>query len=154
MSEKVTTFLILNGESVFKTYYLGVQFSLSVLSDSLWTHGLQHARLPCPLPTPGACSDLCPLSQWCHPNISSSVAPFPPVFKLSQHQGLFQWVSSLNQVAKILELQQQSFQWIVRLISFRNDFFDLLAVQGTLKSLLQNHCSKASVLQCSAFFMV
>ena len=63
MNEKVTTFLILNGESVFKTYYLGVQFSLSVLSDSLWTHGLQHARLPCPLPTPGACSNLRPSSR-------------------------------------------------------------------------------------------
>ena len=131
-----------------------VQFYRSVQSDSLHPHGLQHASLPCPSPTPGACSDLCPLSQWCRPNISSSDAPSPPVFKLSQHQGLFQWVSSLNQVAKTLELQQQSFQWIVRLISFRNDFFDLLGVQGTLKSLLQNHCSKASILQCSAFLMV
>ena len=52
-----------------------IQFSLSVMSDSLWPHGLHHARLPCPSPTPGACSNSCPLSQWCHPTISSSVIP-------------------------------------------------------------------------------
>ena len=52
------------------------QFSPSVLSDSLWTHGLQHTRLPCPTPIPGTCSNSCPLSQWCHPTISSSVIPF------------------------------------------------------------------------------
>ena len=51
-------------------------FSCSVLSNSLWTHGLQHTRVPCPSPIPGACSKSCPLSQWCHPNISSSVVPF------------------------------------------------------------------------------
>ena len=82
----------------------------------------------------------------------------PPSFglNLSQHQGLFQWVSSSHQVAKVLELQlqHQSFQWISGLISFRIDCFDLLAVQGTLKSLLQHHISRASVLWCSAFFMV
>ena len=53
-----------------------VQFSCSVMSDSLRSHGLQHTRLPCPSPTPGACSDACPLSRWCHPRISSSVVPF------------------------------------------------------------------------------
>ena len=79
-------------------------------------------------------------------------SPSPPAFNLSQHQGLFQWVSSSHQSAKVLELQllHQSFQWIVRLISW----FDLLAVQETLKSLLQHHSSKASILWCSAFFMV
>ena len=83
-------------------------------------------------------------------------APSPPSFNLSQYQGLFQWVSSSHQVAKVLEfrLQHQSFQWIFRLTSFRMDWMDLLAVQGTLKSLLQHHSSKASILQCSAFFMV
>ena len=77
--------------------------------------------------------------------------PFPPAFSLSQHQGLFQWVSSLHQVAKVLELQLQhwSFQWI-----FRIDWLDLLAVQGTLKSLLQHHSSKASILRHSDFFTV
>ena len=55
---------------------LSVQFSCSVMSDSLWPHGLQHNRPPCPSPTPGACSNSCPLRQWCHPTISSSVVPF------------------------------------------------------------------------------
>ena len=65
-------------------------------------------------------------------------------FNLSQHQGLFQWVSSLHHVAKVMKLQLQHpfFQWIFRTISFRIDWFDLLAVQGTLKSLLQHHSSK------------
>ena len=67
-------------------------------------------------------------------------SPSPPAFNLSQYQSLFQWVSYLHQVAKVLELQlqHQSFQWIFRTDSFRVDWFDLLAVQGTVKSLLQN----------------
>ena len=71
--------------------------------------------LPCPLPTPRACSNSCPSSQWCPPTIPSSVVP-SPAFNLSQHQCLFQWVSSSHQVAKVLEfqLQHQSFQWIFR----------------------------------------
>ena len=78
-----------------------------------------------------------------------------PAFSLSQHQGLFQWVNSSHQVAKGLELQlqHQSFQYS-GLISFRMDWLDHLAVQGTLKSLLQHHSSKASILWRSAFFMV
>ena len=80
----------------------------------------------------------------------------PPALNLSQHQGLFKWVNSLNQVAKVLEfqLQHQSFQWTPRTDSFRMDWLDLHAVQRTLKSLLQHHSSKASILQCSAFFTV
>ena len=77
-------------------FLVSVQFSHSVVSNSLRPHGLQNSRVPCPSPTPGACSNSCPLSQWCHPTISSSVIPFPspcPAFSLSQHQGLFQWVS-------------------------------------------------------------
>ena len=84
-------------------------------------------------------------------------SPSSPAFNLSQHQGLFQWVSSLHQVARVLEfqLQCQSFQWIFRTdFSFRIDWLDLLAVQGTLKSLLQHHSSKASILWHSAFFIV
>ena len=82
--------------------------------------------------------------------------PSPPTFNLSQHQGLCQWVSSLHQEAKVLELQlqHQSFQWTFRTISFRMDLLDLLVVQGTLKSLLQHHSSKTSILQWSAFFTV
>ena len=88
------------------------QFSHSVVSNSLRPHGLQHARPPCPSPTPRVYSHS---SRWCHPLSSSSL----PALNLSQHQGLFQWVSSSNQVAKVLEfqLQHQSFQWI-----FRTDF--------------------------------
>ena len=84
-----------------------------------------------------------------HPLLSSSA------FHFSQYQGLFQWVSSSRQVAKVLELQlqHQSFQWISGLMSFRIDGFYLLAVQGTLKSLLQPHSSNASVLWHSGFFM-
>ena len=71
-----------------------VQFSHSVISNSLWPHGLQHARPLCPSPTPGVYSNSCPSSQWCHPTISSSVVPSLPAFNLSQHQGLFQWFRS------------------------------------------------------------
>ena len=84
-------------------------------------------------------------------------SPSPPAFNLSQRQCLFQWVSSSHQLAKVLEfqLQHQSFQWIFRaMISFRIDWLDLLAVQCTLKSLLQHASSKASILRHSAFFMV
>ena len=98
-------------------------FRCSVMYDSLQPHGLQHARLPCPSQSPRACSNSCPLSQWCHPTISSS--PSLPEFYLSQYQGIFQWVSSSYQVAKLLKLQQQSFQWI-----FRIDF--LLGLTGLI----------------------
>ena len=94
--------------------------SRSVVSDSLRPHGLQHARSPCPSPTPGACSNSCPSTRWCHPTLSHPLSsPSPPAFNLSQHQGLFQGVSSSHQVARLLELQlqHQSFQWI-----FRTDF--------------------------------
>ena len=91
---------------------------------------------------------------WCHPTISSSVGSSPPVFSFPQHQGLFQWVSSSHQMAKVLELQHQSFQWIFRIDFLYSDWFDLSAVQGTLKNILQDHSSKASVLWRSAFFMV
>ena len=88
-----------------------VQFSHSIISNSLWPHGLQHARLSCPPPTPRAYSNSCPLSRWCHPTISSLFSPSPPTFNLSQHQRLFRWVSSLHQE---FQLQHQSFQWISR----------------------------------------
>ena len=82
------------------------------------------------------------------------LSPYPLALSLFQHQSLFQWVSSSNQAAKVLEfqLQNQTFQWIFR--SFRIDWFDFLAVQRTLKSLLQHHSSKASILRHSAFFLV
>ena len=99
--------------------FSSVQFSYSVLSDSLQPHRLQHARPPCPSPTPGVYPNsyhwVSDAIQPSHP-LSSS---YPLTFNLSQHQGLFQWVSSSHQVAKVLEFQLQhpSFQWI-----FRTDF--------------------------------
>jgi len=129
------------------------------MSNSLPPHGLQHASLPCSSPTPGACSDSCPSSWWCCPTnhvIHPLLSPSPPTSNLFQRQGLFQWVTSSRQVAKVLEfqLQHQSFHEYSGLISFRIDWLDLLAVQGTLKSLLQHHSSKASILWHLAFFIV
>ena len=94
--------------------FSSVQFSHSVMSDSLRPHEPQHARPPCPSPTPRVHSNPC-LSSWrCHPTIPSSVIPFSSCLNLSQHQGLFPLVSFSHQVAKVLEfqLQHQSFQWI------------------------------------------
>ena len=122
---------------------------------TLWPHELWHARLPCPSLSPWVCSNSCPLNQWCHPIISFSVAP-SPALSLSQHQGLFQWVNYLHQVARVLELQLQHHpsNEYSGLISFRIDWYDLLAVQGNLKSSLQHHNWKASVLKHSAFLIV
>ena len=102
----------------FEGNIYSVQFSHSVMSDSLRPHGLQQARPPCPAPTPRVYPKSCPLSRWwwCHPTISSLSSSSPPAFNFSQHQGLFKWVSSSHQVIKVLELQlqHQSFQWTLR----------------------------------------
>ena len=81
--------------------------SVTQLCLSLRSHGLQHTRFPCPSSIPRACSNSCPSSWWCHPTISLSIVPSPPVFNLSQHQGLFQWVNFSHQVAILLEFQRQ-----------------------------------------------
>ena len=138
---------------------VSIQFSHSVVSDSLWLHELQHARPPCPSPTPGVHSNSCPSSRWCHTAISSSVVPFSSCpqslpasesFPMSQ---LFTWggqSTGVSALASFLPKNTQDWSplewtgWISR----------SLAVQGTLKSLLQHHSSKASVLQRSAFFTV
>ena len=119
-------------------------------------HGLQNARPPCPSPTPGVDSNSCPFNWWCHPTFSSLLSPSPPTFNLSQYQCLFKCISSSHQWPK-----HESFSFSIGpsndysgLISFRMDWLDLLAVQGTLNSLLQHHSSKASILQRSAFFIV
>ena len=98
---------------------VSVQFSCSVMSNSLQPHELQHTRLPCPSPTPRAYSNSCPLSQWCHPIISSSVIPFSSCLQSFLASRFLPVSQSSHQVAKILEfqLQHQSFQWI-----FRTDF--------------------------------
>ena len=89
----------------FHAVEYSVQFSHSVVSDSLQPHESQHARPPCPSPTPGVYPNSCPSSRWCHPAISSSVIPFSSCPNSSQHQSLFQWVNSLHEVAKVLEFQ-------------------------------------------------
>ena len=92
--------------------FSSVQFRRSVVSDSLRPHESQHARPPCPSPTPGVHSDSRPLSQWCHPAISPRSSPSPLARNPSQHQSLFQWVNSSHEVAKVLkfQLQHHSFQ--------------------------------------------
>ena len=82
-----------------------VQFSHSIVSDSLRPHESQHARPPCPSPTRGVHSDSCPSSRWCHPAIHLLLSPFPPAPNPSQHQSLFQWVNSSHEVVKVLEFQ-------------------------------------------------
>ena len=121
----------------------------------LWPHGLQHTRLPSVSLSPGVCSNSCPVSQWCHPTTLSSATLFSSCPQSFPESESFPWVSSSHQVTEVFEfqLQHQSFQWVFRVVSFRIDWFDLLVVQGTLKSLLPYN-SKASVLWHSAFFMV
>ena len=125
------------------------------MSNSLRPHVLQHTRLPCPSPNPGVYSNSCALSRWCLQPSYPLLSPSLPPLNLSQQQGLFKWVSSSHQVAEVLEfqLQHQSSSEYPGLISFRIDWLDLLAVQGTLKNLLQHHSSKASILLCSALFI-
>ena len=124
------------------------------MSDSLWHHELQHTRPPCPSPTPRVHSDACPSSPWCHPAILSSVAPFfscpqsLPVFS-NESTLCMRWPKYWSFSFTIIPSKE-----IPGLISFRMDWLDLFEVQGTLKSLLQHHSSKASILQCSAFFTV
>ena len=131
-----------------------IQFSSVAQSClTLWPHGLQHARLPCPSPTPGVYSNSYPLSQWCHPAISSSVIPFSSFPQSCPASGSFpvsQFFTSGGQSIGA----SASTSVLPMKISFRIDWFVLLAFQRILKSLLQHHSSKASILQCSAFFMV
>ena len=120
----------------------------------LWPHGLQHTRSSCPSPTPGVYSNSCPLSWWCHPTISFSVVPFSsllPSIRIFSNKSVFhiRWPKYWSFNFSISPSNKCS-----GLISFRMDWLDLLAVQGTLKSLLQHHSSKASILHHSAFFIV
>ena len=145
---------------LYSHYFLNcnsVQFSLSVVSDSLRPHESQHARPPCPSPTPEVHSDSCPLSRWCHPAISSSVVPFSSCpqslpasgsFPMSQ---LFTWggrSTGVSALASFLPMNTQDCSplgW--------TDWTSLQS-KGLFKSLLQHHSSKASILRCSAFFIV
>ena len=133
-----------------------VQFSHSSCLTFCNPMGVQGKSLPCPLPTPGAYSNSCPLSQGCHPTLSSSVLPFFSCFKSFSESR-----SSSESKLHIRWPKYWSFSFSIHPSNeysgptpFRIDWLDLLAVQGTPKSLLQNHSSKVSVLQGSAFFIV
>ena len=127
------------------------------MSDSLRPHESQHTRPPCPSPTPGVQPNPCPSSQWCDPTISSSVVPllllpsiFPSIRVFSNESAHhIRWPKDWSFSFNISPFDEHP-----GLISYRMDWLDLLAVQGTLKSLLQHHSSKASILWCSAFFTV
>ena len=135
---------------MFVVYISSVQFSRSVVSHSLRPHESQHAKPPCPSPAPRVYSNSCPSSRWCHPAISSSVIPFSSCpqslpasgsFPISQ---LFTWGSQSTGVsasASVLPMNTL-------------DLSPLLALQRTLKSLLQHHSSKASIFKRSAFFII
>ena len=116
------------------------------MSDSLQPHGLQYGRPPCPSPTPLACSNSCPSSQWCIQPSHPLSSPSPPALNLSQHQGLFQWVSSLHQVAKVLEFQlpMNTQDWSPL------GWIGWISLQSKgLKSLPQHHSSKHQFLALS-----
>ena len=140
----------------FSSKYCSVQFSRSVVSNSLWPHESQHARPPCPSPTPGVYSNSCPSSWWCHPTISSPIVPFsscPQSFPASGSFQMSQFFASGGQSIRV----SASASVLPKSIQ---DWFPLgltgwisLQPKG-LKSLLQNHSSKASILWHSAFFIV
>ena len=127
-----------------------VQFTHSVVSNSLQPHGRQHARPPCPSPIPQFTqTHVHSIGDTIQPSHSLSSLS-PPAFNLSQHQSALciRWTNYWSFSFNISPSNEYS-----GLISFRMDWLDLLAVQGTLRSLLQHHSSKASILQCSAFFI-
>ena len=130
-----------------------VQVSRSVVSDSSRPRESQHARPPCPSPTPGVHSDSCPSSQWCHLILCRPLLllpPIPPSIRVFSKEStlLMRWPKYWSFSFSIIPSKE-----ILGLI-FRMDWLDLLAVQGTLKSLLQHHSLKASILRRSAFFTV
>ena len=139
-----------NTELNFLYFVTGSQlllFSHSVMSDSLQPHGLQHASLHCPSPFPGVCSNSHPLNQWCHPTISTAVSSFSScaqsfLAKRSFPMSWYRWPKYWSFSFSISPSNEYS-----RLVSFRTHLFDLIAIQRTLKSLLQHRNSKTSILK-------
>ena len=136
----------------YKSLFL---FHHSVLFNSFWSHGLQHSRLPCISLPPAACSSSCPLYQWCHPTISPSVAPFSSRLQSFPESGSFpmSWLfvlrgQSIGASTSASVLPRNTQGWF----PLGDDWLDLFAVQGILKSLLQHHSSKASILPRIAFY--
>ena len=145
-------------KTTVRYHYIPIQFSLSEMSNSLWPHEPQHARPPCPSPTPGVHPNPCPLSRWCHPTISSSVVPFSacpqsfpasgslPMSQLFTRGGQSIGVSASTSVLPMNTQVWSALGW--------TGWISLQSKGRTLKSLLQHHSSKASILWCSAFFTV
>ena len=133
-----------------------IQFSCSVMSDSLWPHGLQHTRLSCPSPTPGVYSNSCPSSLWCHPTISSSVVPFSSRLQSFPASGSFQMSQFLALCGQSIGVPASASVLPMNI----QDWFPLrwtgwISLQSKrLSSLLQHHSSKASIFWHSAFFIV
>ena len=133
-----------------------IQVSCSVMSNSLWPHGLQHARLPCPSPTPRACSDSCPSSQWCHPTISTSVVPFSSCLQSFPASGSFpmsQFFTSGGQRIGVTG-SASVLKWI-----FRTDFLQDWLVGSPCHPKDSEESSltpqfKSIILQCSAYLMI
>ena len=143
---------------MFKIYINSVQFSHSVVS-LFATPWIPNARPPCASPTHRAYSNSHPLSMWCYPTISSSVVPFSSCLQSFPESGSFQMSQFFASGGQNSSHWSFSFNICPSnehpgLISFRMNWLDFLAVQGTLKSVLQHHSSKASILQCSAFFII
>ena len=157
MIEKISLNTMLYIQRYLSKY--SVQFSHSVGSDSLRPHESQHSWLPCPFPTPGVDQHSRPSNQWCHPAISSSVIPFSSCPQSLPASGSFPMSQLFPSGGQ--SIGDWSFSFSISpsnehpgLISFMMDWLDLLAVQGTLKNLLQYHSSKALILQHAAFFTV
>ena len=125
------------------------------MSSSLWPNGLQHTRLPCLSPPPKACSNSCPLSRCCHSTVSSSVIPFCVQSFPASGSFLRSWAFHIRwpKYWSFIFSINPSNEYL-GLISFGIDWLDLFAVQGTLKSLLQDHSLKASIRWYSSCFMV
>ena len=121
------------------------------MSNSLWHCEPQHARPPCPSPTPGVYPNSCPFSRWCHPTISTSVVPFSSCPQSFPASGSFRMSQCFTSGGQSFNFNISPSNEHPGLISFRMDWLDLLAIQGTLNSLLQHH---SSILRCSAFFIV
>ena len=140
-----------------ETWGLSVsQFSHSVMSNPLWLHGLQHPRFPFPSPTPRAYSNWCPLHRWCHPTISSSVIPFSSLLQFFPESGSFPMSQSFISGGQIIgvpalaSVLPMNIQDLFALV-----LTDWIFLQSKeLASLPQHHTSKASILGCSAFFIL
>ena len=135
---------------------MSVQFSHSVVSDSLHPHGLQHTRPPCPSPTPRVYSNSCPLSQWCHPTISSSVIPFSSRLQSFPASGSFPVIQFLASTGQSIGVSTSASVLPMNI----QDWFPLgwtgwISLQSKgLSKVFSNTNSKASILQCWALFMI